>query len=232
MSLTDSRMRERRQIPRGEQTRQEILKTAVDLASVEGLEGLTIGHLAQELNMSKGGLFAHFGSKEELQLATLDTARAVFVKEVVEPAFVAERGLARLQAMLEAWLSHVERSVFRGGCFFFAVSAEMDDRPGLVRDLVAELTKAWLDAMEDEIRHAQWLGQLNRKADSALLAFEVHAFTQEANWSFRLHNDKEAFNRARAAVRQCLTMAATPTGLGLLTGRKTSQGRARLKSKS
>lgn len=230
MTLTVSRRPERRQIPRGERTRQEILKTAVDLASAEGLEGLTIGRLAQELNLSKSGLFAHFGSKEELQLATLDAARAVFVKEVVEPAFVAERGLARLQAMLEAWLSYVERSVFRGGCFFFAVSAEMDDRPGPVRDMVAELTKAWLDAIEDEIRQAQLLGQLNPKADSALLAFQVHAFAQEANWAFRLHNDKEAFNRARAAVRQCLTMAATPMGLRDLSGRKTSRGKARLKS--
>ena len=229
MDLTIS-SRPERQIPRGERTRQEILRTAVDLASAEGLEGLTIGRLARELKMSKSGLFAHFGSKEELQLAALDVARAIFVTEVVEPAAVAERGLARLQAMLEAWLSYVERSVFRGGCFFFAVSAEMDDRPGPVRDLVAELTKAWLDALEDEIRQAQALGQLHPRSDAALLAFQVHAFAQEANWTFRLHGDEHAFDRARAAARQCLTIAATPAGLRLLSVRKGRPGRARPQS--
>ncbi len=209
-------------VPRGEKTRQDILRQAVDIASAEGLEGLTIGRLAQELKLSKSGLFAHFGSKEELQLATLDAARAVFVTEVAEPSFAAERGLVRLQAMLEAWLSYVERGVFRGGCFFFAVSAEMDDRPGPVRDLVAELTKAWLDAIEEEIRQAMKAGELQAKADAALLAFQLHAFAQEANWTFRLHNDSQAFARARAAMRQCLTLAATPAGEALLVRTKTA----------
>ena len=172
--------------------------------------------MAQELKLSKSGLFAHFGSKEELQLATLDAARAVFVTEVVEPSFAAARGLVRLQAMLEAWLSYVERGVFRGGCFFFAVSAEMDDRPGAVRDLVAELTKAWLDAIEEEVRQAQAAKELNARADAALLAFQLHAFAQEANWTFRLHNDQQAFARARAAIRQSLAFAATLTGEALL----------------
>lgn len=218
-------------VPRGQQTRQEILKQAIDIASAEGLEGLTIGRLAQELKLSKSGLFAHFGSKEELQLATLDAARAVFVAEVAEPSFAAPRGLVRLQAMLEAWLSYVERGVFRGGCFFFAVSAEMDDRPGPVRDLVAELTKAWLDAIEEEVRQAQAAKELNAKADAALLAFQLHAFAQEANWTFRLHNDQQAFARARAAIRQCLTFAATPTGEALLAKKKPAAKTA-IKAKS
>lgn len=209
-------------VPRGQQTRQGILKQAMDIASAEGLEGLTIGRLAQELQLSKSGLFAHFGSKEELQLATLDAARAVFVTEVVEPSFSAARGLVRLQAMLEAWLSYVERGVFRGGCFFFAVSAEMDDRPGPVRDLVAELTKAWLDAIAEELRQAQAAKELNAKADVALLAFQLHAFAQEANWTFRLHHDQQAFARARAAIRQCLALAATPTGAAMLSKTKRS----------
>ncbi|MCI0488606.1 MAG: TetR/AcrR family transcriptional regulator [Blastocatellia bacterium] len=232
MDLTISRASRRREMARGEKTRQEILKVAMDIASAEGLEGLTIGRLAQELNMSKSGLFAHFGSKEELQLATIDTARAVFVTEVVEPSFPAERGLARLEAMLEAWLSYVERSVFRGGCFFFAVSAEMDDRPGSVRDLVAELTKAWLDAIEEEIGQAQAAGQLNPKADVALLAFQLHAFVQEANWSFRLHDDQQAFAHARAAIRQCLTMAATAAGQRALSGRQAATGKVGRKRRS
>jgi AcrR family transcriptional regulator len=211
-------------VPRGQRTRQEILKQAMDIASAEGLEGLTIGRLAQELKLSKSGLFAHFGSKEELQLATLDAARAVFVAEVAEPSFSEARGLARLRAMLEAWLSYVERGVFRGGCFFFAVSAEMDDRPGPVRDLVAKLTKAWLDAIEEEVRQAQATKELNARADSALLAFQLHAFAQEANWTFRLHNDPRAFARARAAIRQCLSLAATPTGEAALARAKPAAG--------
>lgn len=216
-------------VPRGEKTRQEILQQAIDIASAEGLAGLTIGRLAQELGMSKSGLFAHFGSKEELQLAALDAARAVFVTEVVEPSFVVARGLRRLQAMLEAWLSYVERGVFRGGCFFFAVSAEMDDRPGPVRDLVAELTKAWLDAIEEEIHQAQTAGELNPGADAALLAFQLHAFAQEANWSFRLHEEKQAFTRARAAIRQCLSLAATASGEKLLTAARPAARRQRRK---
>lgn len=231
MDLTISRAARRRDMARGEKTRQEILKIAMDIASAEGLEGLTIGRLAQELKMSKSGLFAHFGSKEELQLATIDAARAVFVTEVAEPSFSAERGLVRLEAMLESWLSYIERSVFRGGCFFFAVSAEMDDRPGAVRDLVAELTKSWLDAIEDEISQAQAAGQLNPQADVTLLAFQLHAFAQEANWSFRLHDDQQSFVRARAAIRQILMMAATTGGQQALSSRKAVTVKARTKPK-
>ncbi|HYG79697.1 MAG TPA: TetR/AcrR family transcriptional regulator, partial [Pyrinomonadaceae bacterium] len=117
----------------GERTRQAILEAAVHIASEEGLEGLTIGRLASELSMSKSGLFAHFGSKEELQLATVEAARAVFVREVVGPAFAAEKGLARLWKLCEVWLGYVEGEVFRGGCFFTAAAAEFDGRPGAVR---------------------------------------------------------------------------------------------------
>src|SRR5262245_27943814 len=105
---------------RGAKTKDEILQAAVQLASAEGLEGLTIGGLADELHMSKSGLFAHFGSKEELQLAVVGKARDIFVREVVDPAFKTERGLVRLLAMMDCWLDYVGRNVFRGGCFFMA----------------------------------------------------------------------------------------------------------------
>ena len=114
---------------RGEKTRQDILQAAVHVASAEGLEGLTIGRLADELRMSKSGLFAHFGSKEELQLAVVSKARDIFVQEVVDPAFKRERGLVRLLAMLDEWLAYVGRSVFRGGCFFMASAIEFDSSP-------------------------------------------------------------------------------------------------------
>src|SRR5215470_11915451 len=125
-------------------TRSDILKVAVDIASAEGLEGLSIGRLASELSMSKTGIFAHFGSKEQLQLATVDTAKQVFVEQVVQSALQKPRGVPRLMTMLENWLGYVERIVFRGGCFFAAASAEFDSRPGLVRDQIAELTRSWL----------------------------------------------------------------------------------------
>src|SRR6266481_3803869 len=118
---------------RAARTRAEILKRAVDIASAEGLEGLSIGRLASELQMSKTGVFAHFGSKEQLQLAVVEAAKQIFVQYVVQPAVKQPRGLPRLGAMLESWIGYVESIVFRGGCFFAAASAEFDSRPGPVR---------------------------------------------------------------------------------------------------
>jgi AcrR family transcriptional regulator len=211
--------RSRRAGPRGsqgERTRQEILSVAVDIASAEGLEGLTIGRLANELGMSKSGLFAHFGSKEDLQLATVDTARGIFITEVVDPALAAAQGLPRLRTMLDAWLSYVRRSVFRGGCFFAAASAEFDGRPGAIRDQVALLTRSWLTALEDEARYAQALGQLAPKLEAAQLAFELHALVQEANWAYQLLGDEQAFSRAREGIRARLEAAVTSNGRRML----------------
>jgi|SRR5215469_5393083 len=181
-------------------TRQEILALAADIASAEGLEGLTIGRLAAELSMSKTGIFAHFGSKEELQLATVDQAKEVFLERVVKPARAEPRGLKRLQAMLTCWLTYVEHSVFRGGCFFAAASLEFDSRPGRVRDHVAALTKAWMDALRNEIAHAKSQREITRGTLPAQLAFELHAYVQEANWAYKLYGDRSAFLRARRAI--------------------------------
>jgi AcrR family transcriptional regulator len=203
-------------LERGQNTRRGILSKSVDIASAEGLEGLTIGRLAKDLKMSKSGLFAHFGSKEDLQLATIDTAREIFVEEIVLPIIEMESGLEKLLAMLENWISYVERSVFRGGCFFFAVSAEMDDRPGKVRDFVAEITNAWVIALEDEIKEAIDLGELKESSDIKLLVFQLHGFVQEANWFYRLHEETESFERARQSILQSLQFNATEKGLGVL----------------
>src|SRR5215467_12723888 len=136
-------------------TRGEILRIAVDIASAEGLEGLSIGRLASELDMSKTGIFSHFGSKEQLQLATVETAKEIFLEQVAQPSLKSPRGVRRLRAMLENWLGYVERIVFRGGCFFAAASAEFDSRPGAVHDKIAELTRAWMVALQEEIAFAQ-----------------------------------------------------------------------------
>ncbi len=200
----------------GERTRQAILESAVHIASVEGLEGLTIGRLAAELSMSKSGLFAHFGSKEELQLATVEAARAVFVREVIGPAFASEKGLARLWRLCEVWLGYVKGEVFRGGCFFTAAAAEFDGRPGAVRDRVAEIMREWLATLRRSVSEAQAAGQLGPEADPTQLAFELNALEMGANWAFQLHGDRQAFTRAREAILERLRRHATADGLPLL----------------
>jgi AcrR family transcriptional regulator len=200
----------------GERTRQAILEEAVHLASAEGLEGLTIGRLAAELALSKSGLFAHFGSKEELQLATVEAARAVFIREVIRPAFEAERGSPRLWKLCDTWLGHVEGGVFRGGCFFAAASAEFDGRPGPVRDRIAAIMKEWLKALGRAVAEAQAAGHLDQKVDAAQLAFEFNALELGANWAFQLHGDRQAFARARAAILERLRLYSKPAGLKLL----------------
>ncbi len=191
------------------ETRRKILQVAVDIASAEGLEGLSIGRLAAELRMSKTGIFAHFGSKEQLQLATVETAKQIFLEKVVRPALKSPSGLPRLKAMLEHWLGYVEGIVFRGGCFFAAASAEFDSRPGVVRDQIAELTKAWLAGLEAEITFAQSKKEVLTSLRPAQLTFELHAYVQEANWCFKLFNDKSAFMLARRAIANRLTAASS-----------------------
>jgi len=174
-------------------TRGTILDRAVDLASTEGLEGLTIGRLASELELSKSGLFGHFGSKEELQLSTIEEASRRFIAEVIEPTFTVPEGAARLRALGQSYIDYLERGVFSGGCFFAAASVEFDDRPGPVGDRVRESVAAWMDYLERQARAAG-------TADPKLLAFELHALAQGANSAFRLFGDPGAFKRARRAM--------------------------------
>lgn len=211
----------------GERTRQNILEAAVDIASAEGLEGLTIGRLAAELSMSKSGLFAHFGSKEELQLATVEAARDIFVREVIRPAFDAPKGLARLWSLCDVWLGYVRREVFRGGCFFAAAAAEFDGRPGAVRDRVAAIMKEWLAVLGRSVAEAQGEGQLDPSADPAQLAFELNALEMGANWAYQLHGDRRAFARAREGVLERLRRLATPEGLSHLPSLERENGARR-----
>lgn len=185
---------------KGERTRQSILERAVDVASLEGLEGLTIGRLAQELEMSKSGLFAHFGSKEELQLATVEAASERYIREIFTPALRQPRGFPRLLAICESWLSYIRRGVFPGGCFFAAASFEFDSRPGAVQNRVRELMDDWIGALERAIRMARDEGHIRKDVDPAQLAFELNALFFGANFSFYLRNDKQAIERAQRAV--------------------------------
>jgi AcrR family transcriptional regulator len=189
---------------RGERTRAAILRKATELATVDGLEGLSIGHLAAATEISKSGVYAHFGSKQELQLATIETARETFLEEVLRPALAAPAGLTRLLAACDAFLSHVERRVFPGGCFFAAAAAEVGTGDGPVRDAVADQQRQWLDLLERLAREAQSRGELDRDEDSAQLAFELNALLVAANTSFILQGDPAALARARTAIEQRL----------------------------
>jgi len=182
---------------KGAQTRAAILDRAIDLASVEGLEGLTIGRLAAELEMSKSGLFAHFGSKQELQLATVEAAARRFRDAVVGPALAAPEGTPRLRAMAETYIDHIDRSAYAGGCFWGATSAEYDDRPGPVRDAIAAALDAWLAELERQARIAG-------VEDPAGLAFELYAVVIGANSRYRLSGDRAAFAHARTIVARLL----------------------------
>jgi AcrR family transcriptional regulator len=185
---------------RGQRTHRGILSAAVDLGSREGLEALTIGGLATWAGVSKSGLFAHFGSKQELQLATIDAARQIFVSEVIQPALSAAEGAPRLRATLDAWLDYFRRDVFPGGCFFQAASLEFDGRPGPVRDRVLAVMNDWLS----------WLTQLACQAgicadgEAEQLAFELNAIGLATNWQRQLLGDDRALDRAHAAFERLL----------------------------
>lgn len=188
----------------------------MDLASAEGLVNLTIGRLARKSSLSKSGLYAHFGSKTGLQLAVVAAARERFISTIVDPVMTVPRGLPMLAALLQSWLRYIEGETFRGGCFFFAVSAEFDDRPGVVRNQIAAATKEWIVGLESEGGQARTLGHLRSDTDISQLVFEAHALVQEANWAFRLHADDRAFNRAQTGISRRLVEAASPAGGRLL----------------
>lgn len=186
--------------PKGERTRHSILDRAVDIASLEGLQGLTIGRLADELGMSKSGLFAHFGSKEDLQIATIEAASQRYINEIFTEALRAPRGYPRLLAICQAWLSYIRRAVFPGGCFFAAASFEFDSRPGPVRDRVRQMMDDWMHALERSIRMAKDEGHLHDDVDPAQLAYELNSLFLGANFSYYLRDDQQSFERAERAV--------------------------------
>lgn len=207
----------RRATSHGAETRAAILRAAADAASVDGLDGLTIGRLATELALSKSGLFAHFGSKQDLQLATIEEARQRYNREVIAPAFASGSGITRLYALCDSFLSYVERAVFPGGCFFASAMAEYHGKaPGPVRNRITQLQDWWLNTLERAAQDAQAAGELRGGTDPQQLAFELEAALLSANWYFHLYADATYLSRARRAVRARLSSAATPVGLRLL----------------
>ncbi|HEX7060035.1 MAG TPA: TetR/AcrR family transcriptional regulator [Solirubrobacterales bacterium] len=183
--------------PKGAETRAAILDLAVDLASAEGLEGLTIGRLAAELEMSKSGLFGHFGSKQELQLATVEAAARRFRVAVIDSAQDAPDGAPRLRAMVDGYFTYLASEPYSGGCFWASTSAEYDDRPGPVRDAIAGAVGAWLGELERQARIA-------RAPDPPRLAFELFALAMGANSRYRLSGDRRVFDYARDSIDRLL----------------------------
>ena len=191
----------------GERTRRTILRAAANLATVDGLEGISIGNLAAHIGMSKSGLYAHFGSKEELQLATVDTAEEIFAVDVVRPTEQITDPLLRLQALCDGFISHLERRVFPGGCFFASVAAEFDTHPGPVKDRIATVQSGWSGLLEQLVSEAQAVGKVRADEDPAQLAFELGAYMLMGNTAFVLHDDPAYLHQARTAVQQRLERA-------------------------
>ncbi len=200
--------RPRRRRSDGERSRTAILEEAARLATIEGIGGLSIGHLAEAVGMSKSGLFAHFGSKEELQLATIETASALFTEQVIGPAFEAPTGLERLRQLAEGFLRYVEGGVYPGGCFFASVAAELDTHPGPVCDHAFEVVQEWLGSLETAVRDAQAEDAIDSSEDAEQLAFELDAYLLLANAQFVISQDSTPINRARRALERRLTTAA------------------------
>ena len=184
---------------KGAATREAILDVALAQSSADGLEALSIGSLAQAVGLSKSGLFAHFGSKEELQLAVLRTARDRFVADVVSPALREPRGEPRLRALLERWLVWTQSSFLPGGCPFVAAAAELDDRPGPARDFLAQSQRDWLDALAQAARIAVAEGHLEPDLDAEQLVFELYGAALGFHQFQRLLGDPQAFDRCRQA---------------------------------
>jgi AcrR family transcriptional regulator len=194
----------------GERTRSAILHAAVSLATVDGLEGLSIGNLAAAIGMSKSGLYAHFGSKQELQLATVEEAGRNFTDEVIRPARAAPAGRAQLEAVCEAFFQHLQRRTFPGGCFFAGAVLEMGTRPGPVKEAVADFQAGFVDLIRGFAATAIEQNELSPGDDPSQLAFELNGIILATDANFVLRDDPAVLDLARQVVRRRLGLAPRP----------------------
>jgi AcrR family transcriptional regulator len=201
MTMTPSQRRPRAD---GLRTRDHILVTAARLATVEGLDRLSIGGLADHLGISKSGVFAHFRSKEALQLATIETAWTIFIREVVEPAEAAPPGVGRVVALIDRFLDHLERRVFPGGCFFASTIAEMGMRRGPVPERLAEFDFFWMGLVRSNLDAARVAGEIPADTDIAQLGFEIESHVVHAHSRFSISGDPAVLANTARAVRDRL----------------------------
>jgi AcrR family transcriptional regulator len=196
-------------VERGNRTRRLILRRTVDIASVEGLEALSVGRLATELQLSKSGVFALFGSKQELQLATVREAARIYTERVIRPAAEVPAGVGRLWRLCDLWLEYSRGRVFPGGCFFYGVIAEFDARSGPVHDAMVGAQRDWTALVERTITEARDAGELRTDTDIPQLAFELVALMETSNAVAVLHDEETAYRRARVGIAARLRCAAT-----------------------
>jgi len=202
-------------------SRHTILTAAAQLATTRGLEGLSIGDLAQHIGMSKSGLYAHFKSKEELELATIETAVEIFEDDVIRKIPESAAGLTRVHAITEAFLAHLARRVFPGGCFFATVAAQLATHPGRPRDRIMQMLAAWAEQFSRALTQARDLGELPRDADLEQLVFEITAMLFRANFAWIMTDDASFLEKARTGVRNVLERIT----------QKSSKGRSRKKNR-
>lgn len=201
-------------ILRGQQTRERGMEQAVQIATREGLEALTIGRIAEATGIAKATLLGHYESKEQLQLATLDAGSRQFVANVIVPASGLPEGIVRLNGLLERWVAQVVAT--EGGCLYASVTAEFDARPGVVRDRIREALRVWLSALSGQVLLAKQLKHLTPKTDPEQLVFSLHGIELALNLRVQLFEDEAAIARAREALRGQIEQAATPLGKRLL----------------
>lgn len=210
-----------RSLHKGQQTRTAILEAALGLSSHMGLEGLSIGALAEVMGMSKSGVFAHFGSREELQISVIREYHAKFEEEVFYPAMADPRGLPRLVALFQRWVRRVSVEI-DSGCIYISGAVEFDDRPGPVRDALASMVHAWHDALGRAIGLAMSEGHLTADTEPAQLLFEVHGLILALHHDARFLRDPDAVGRARKAFDRIIASHATEAGLASMAERRES----------
>ena len=204
---------------RGQQTRDTVMVHAVQIATREGLEALTIGRVSESAGIAKASLLGHYGSKEQLQLATLDAGAQRFIDSIVLPASQLPAGILRLRSTLERWLTQI--SEVEGGCLFASVAAEFDSRPGAVRTRIREMIALWQATLAAQVVEAKQLKHLSATVDPEQLVFALYGIELSLNLRVQLFDDHEALVRARAALTTLLRDAATPLGKRLMTAKNT-----------
>lgn len=192
---------------RGQSTRNSILHEAVQLASTDGLHGLTMAVLAERLGVPKSSVHAAFGSKNDLQLAVLQETRTILIEQVIAPALVAPAGDARLVAVGKSWIGYLENGIFEGGCVLSSAANEIDAHPGPVKDSLVAIMSEWLEFLASNVRVAVRNGEFNEATDAHQLAFQLHSIGYTANWHYQLFGGSVAFKRARTAWTETLKSA-------------------------
>ncbi|MFI4939283.1 MAG: TetR/AcrR family transcriptional regulator [Burkholderiales bacterium] len=194
---------------KGEITRAAILDVALDLASRDGLEGLTIGMLADKMNMSKSGVFAHFGSREDLQIEVVKTYHRHFEKEVFYPCMKEPRGLPRLEAMFAHWIKRVTVEI-ASGCIYISGAVEYDDRPGAIREELLGMVRAWQDALHRCVQQAIDMGHLRKDTDPQQIVFEMYGLIMALHHDARFIKRPGSMNRAQFGFERLLDAYRNP----------------------